>query len=313
MISFRYHIFTIAAIFLAIALGIVVGNIYVQPGLVNNLRSQTEALRGDMSELRAQVGDLETRESQLQQAGDILSELDEGGLAGVQVAIVTQDGADDRMLTQARESLDTAQAEVVAVLSVTERMGGTDSLARQDLAQIVGLSAESDPALLEKAAAALLAQRLANGATVPAEAAPGSDPLEQFLRGQFVRFPPRLPKISEEALPQFGGRDLVVVVLDGGEVEPTPDVASFMIPFVNELVRLGSNVAACESSSTDYAFVPTLRLVGRAGGTPMVTVDDVDLSTGGAALALGLERLLLLGEGGDYGIKGDVRPIPPLT
>ncbi|MEW6059451.1 MAG: copper transporter [Actinomycetota bacterium] len=313
MISFRYHVFTIAAVFLAIGLGIVVGNIYVQPGLVNNLRNQTEALRGDLSDLRAQVGDLETRESQLQRAGDILSLIDQGGLEGVQVAIVTHDGADDRMLAQARESFDTAQADLVAVLSVTDRMGMADALARQGLAQIVGMPAESDPAVLQRAAAALLAQRLSEGAPAPEGTSPAHDPLDELLREQFLRFPPGLPKVSEGSLPEFGGEGLVVVVLDGGQGELTLDPESFMVPFVEDLVRLGSTVAAGESSSTEYSFVPTLRADGPADGIRMVTVDDVDLSTGGAALVLGLERLLALGEGGNYGIKGDVQPIPPLT
>jgi hypothetical protein len=45
----------------------------------------------------------------------------------------------------------------------------------------------------------------------------------------------------------------------------------------------------------------------------MVTVDDLDFSVGGAALVLGLERLLL-GQGGNYGIKaGATAPLPPLT
>jgi hypothetical protein len=313
LISFRYHIFTIVAIFLAIGLGIVVGNIYVQPGLVDSLRSRTESLRGDLSDLRAQVSGLGTQVAQLQRAGDILSELDKGGLAGVEVAIVTQDGADDRMLAQTRNSLDTARADVMAVLSVTDRMEAADGLARQALAQIVGLPAESDPAVLEQAAAALLAQRLANGATVSTGVSPQSDPLDQLLRGQFLRFPSGQPKVSEAALAQFGGKDLVVVVLDGGQGEPTIDPESFMIPFVDELVRLGSDVAAGESASTDYPFVPTLRADGPADGTRMVTVDDVDLTAGGAALALALERLVLRGVGGDFGIKGDVRPIPSLT
>jgi hypothetical protein len=316
LISFRYHIFTIAAIFLAIGLGIVVGNIYVQPGLVNNLRSQTEELRGEMSDLRGQVSGLQTRVTQLQRAGDILSEVDAGGLEGVQIAIVTQDGADEGMLAQARESLDTAQADVVAVLSVTDRMGVAEALDREGLAQIVGMSAESDPAVLQKAAATLLARRLSEGAPTPEETSPSPapDPLDEFLQEQFLRFPAGLPKISEASLPEFGGNGLVVVVLDGGEGEPISDPERFMVPLVDEMVRLGGTVGAGESASTEYPFVTTLRGDGGpADGIRMVTVDDVDLSTGGTALVLGLERLLALGEGGNYGIKGDVRPIPPLT
>jgi hypothetical protein len=56
------------------------------------------------------------------------------------------------------------------------------------------------------------------------------------------------------------------------------------------------------------AFVPLLRDGGLDG---LVTVDDLDESRGGAELVLGLERLLLSGQGGDYGVKGDAAPLPP--
>ncbi|HZP90401.1 MAG TPA: copper transporter [Actinomycetota bacterium] len=311
MIPFRYHIFTIVAIFLAIGLGILVGNIYVQPGLVNNLQRNADSLSRQLSEFRAQVDRLNTQVSNLQLAGDILSQVDRGGLADVQVAIVTQDGVEPPMISQALRSLQEAKADVVAVMSVTDRMTLEDSTSRQALARIVGMSAESDPSDLQAAAATLLARRLAQGPVAPAGSLPQSDPLDELLRDQFLRFPPGLPKVSESALPAFGGKDLVVVALDGGQGQPIVAPDDFMIPLVQELVRLGSTVAAGESASTDYPFVPPLR--ANPPGARMLTVDDVDFSIGGAALVLGLERLVTLGEGGDYGIKGDVRPIPPLT
>jgi hypothetical protein len=50
----------------------------------------------------------------------------------------------------------------------------------------------------------------------------------------------------------------------------------------------------------------------RDGGVDgLVTVDDLDESRGGAALVLGLERRLLTGQGGDYGVKGGAAPLPP--
>jgi hypothetical protein len=310
LISFRYHLFTIVAIFLAIGLGILVGNIYVQPGLVNNLQRNADSLSRQLSEFRAEVDRLNTQVSDLQLAGDILSQVDRGGLAGVQVAIVTQDGVEQPMLSQALRSLQEARADVVAVLSATDRMTLSDATSRAALAHIVGMSADSDVADLQAAAATVLARRLAQG-PVAASGPPPADPLDELLREQFLRFPPGLPKVSESALPTLGGKGLVVVALDGGQGQPIVAPDDFMIPLVEQLVRSGATVAAGESASTDYAFVPPLR--ANPPSAQMLTVDDVDFSIGGAALVLGLERLLTLGEGGDYGIKGDVRPIPPLT
>jgi len=109
----------------------------------------------------------------------------------------------------------------------------------------------------------------------------------------------------------------LVIVLSGGRGEPLIDPQDFFVPLVEGLVERGATVAAGESVSTDYPFVPALRADGAAGdGTEpsMVTVDDLDFSVGGAALVLGLERLLVLGQGGNYGIKaGATAPLPPLT
>jgi hypothetical protein len=57
--------------------------------------------------------------------------------------------------------------------------------------------------------------------------------------------------------------------------------------------------------------VPFVDLLRRGGPDGVVTVDDVDESRGGAALVLGLQRLILTGEGGDYGVKDGSEPLPP--
>ena len=66
------------------------------------------------------------------------------------------------------------------------------------------------------------------------------------------------------------------------------------MPLVQELALDGVPVAAGESSVTpaDVSFVADVRDLG-AGGT--VTVDDLDLSMGAAALVLGLDDLLATG------------------
>ena len=310
MISFRYHIFTIVAIFLAIGIGLLVGNTVVQPGLVNDLRNRTDKLSVTAEELRGQVGILENQMSNFQRASDILPLVDRGGLIGVRVAIVTYDGVDSTLLSEVQNALATARADLVAVLSVTDRMAAADDATRKQLASLLGMPPDADPTELQAQAASSMAQRLADG--LPRLSGSSTDVLDELLRGEFLRFPPGSPKVSEGALAQFGGKGLVILVVAGGLGEPIVPTDAFMVPLVDALVQRGATVAAAESASTEYPFIATLRSNPPADGAPMVTVDDADFSIGGAALVLGLERLLLLGQGGDYGIKGDVRPIPPL-
>lgn len=313
MISLRYHVVTIVAVFLAVGLGLLAGNTVVQPALVRNLERQTEELRGDLADLRSRVSGLEAEAGKLEAAGDILSLVDDGGLEGIEVVVVTHDDVDGDLLTTARTSLDTAGAETMAVLSVTGRMSGEDGLARADLAAILGMPADADPAELLSVAAERLAERLVDGAEDPEDPEEEGDVLDDLLRGSFLGSLP--PGVSAGDLPGIGGADQVFLVVAGGTGEPAVLPEAFLLPLVRDLAERGVTVAAGESASTEYAFVSSLRSDGAVpDGTRMVTVDHLDFPIGGAALVLGLERLLTLGEGGHYGIRGDAAgPIPPLT
>jgi hypothetical protein len=315
LISFRYHIFTIVAIFLAVGLGLLFGTSVVQPALIADLRKQANQLSQDLSDTRAEVNDLKDQVSALQRAGDILASLDPGTLAGVPVVLVTHDGVDARLLSQARQSLSEAGVKLVAELSVTDRMAMGDDPSRQVLAQLLGMASGTQTSTLQARAAEVLAQRLAVGQ--PRRGVPGqaADILDGLLTANFLTTTPGSPAVSRGDLPGIGGKGQLVIVLSGGQGEPVIAPPDFFVPLVDGLVQRGATVAAGESVSTQYPFVPVLRTDGAVGdGARMVTVDDLDFSVGGAALVLGLERLLFLGQGGNYGIKaGATAALPPLT
>ena len=312
MISFRQHVFTIAAIFIAIGLGIVFGNTFVQPSLVRNLRDRTDSLAGALAERNARVTQLEDQLGQFQAVGNILPVLDTGGLAGKQMVIVTDDGVDPAVLAEARDALGEANADLAAVFSVTGRLAAPDPATQGSLANILQVPEGTTLADLEQRAAVELAGRLAVGLPRPVAGASPQDVLDELLKAGFLAFPSGFPKISVGALPDLGGQGVIVVTVAGGRGDPIVPPEDFMVPFVNELERRGASVAAGESSTTDYPFVGLLRASSSGtSGSGMVTVDDLDFSVGGAALVLGLERMLLTGQGGDYGIKaGATSAIP---
>ena len=55
MISFRYHIVTIIAVFLALAIGLLGGAAFVQPALQEQLQEQTDRLRNDLDDRTQQI------------------------------------------------------------------------------------------------------------------------------------------------------------------------------------------------------------------------------------------------------------------
>ena len=310
MISFRYHIITIVAIFLAVGLGLLVGNTVVQPSLVRDLERRTNDLRDSLADRWAEVGDLRDRVGQLERAGDVLRQLDSGGLTGVSVVVVTHQGVEAGLLAETRAALDEAQADTVAVLTITDRMAVVDDATRQRLATILGEPSDTDAAVLQRRAAEILAERLAVGPPHRDVPPVPDDVLDKLLTDPdgFLTS----PGITLDDLQRIGGRDQVVIVVSGGQGEPTVPAKDFMIPLVEGLVAHGARIAAGESASSDYAFVGDLRTDPAVSDRVIVTVDDLDLPIGGAALVLGLERLLASAEGGDYGIKeGATSPIPP--
>ena len=71
------------------------------------------------------------------------------------------------------------------------------------------------------------------------------------------------------------------------------------------------SVAAAEGLTSQPQFVEDLRASNALSGDQLVTVDDVDRAMGQIALDLGLQRLLDLGQGGDYGLKVNATDVIP--
>jgi hypothetical protein len=313
LISFRYHVFTIVAIFLAVALGIAVGNAYVQPALVRQLQNQTDDLRNRVRDLESQLTDSQGKYGRLLRGSDVLGVMDRGQLAGMPVIVVTEDGVDRDALTQARDALDAAKATVVAGLSITGRVSETDRTTHADLTDILGLAPSASADDVIAGLAETLARRLVAGPPRRGAQPSANDLLDELLRGQYLGFPAGFPNVGEGDLSDLGGRGELIVAVTGGEEPLALSPSSFMVPFVRAAIAEGARVAAAEPSATSEAFVETLRGTSDLDAAPLVTVDDAEFPIGGAGLVVGLERLITIGDGGDYGIKdGAEAPIPPI-
>lgn len=316
MITFRYHLVSVVAVFLAVGLGVLIGTTVLDQGIVATLRDRTETLSADLDQLRGRVSELETGLDRMEDFGDeILPYLVGGRLLGVPVVVVTQEGVDEATVGEARKALELSGAELVAVVSAADRMAARDRTAREELAALLGLPAATEPDQLMELAARALAVRLADGGPpleVGAEGAPPPpDLLRDLLSAGFLVS--RGPTLSDADLPGVGGGQ-VVLVLGGGDGEPALEPGAFLVPLVEALAARGVPVAAGESANTnsEYPFVPLLRTESEvAGDGTVLTVDDVDEVPGGVALVLGLEDLLTLGRGGDYGFKDGATSLIP--
>jgi hypothetical protein len=309
VISFRYHLITIMAIFLAIALGIVMGATFIQDPLLHQLQGQTDDLRRDNDNLRTDLARLGAQVAAISAFGEqTLPVLLRGRLTGREVVLVSQQGARARDVQDAREALSDAGARIEAHLTLQPRILATDDRSRRDLAEVLGIDAGSVSSDGELTAAALdaLATRLSRGGGSLSD--PESDPLLRLLAAGYLT----AGDLSAGDAPAVGGAGTVLVVIGGGEGAPAMEMDAVLLPLLRSAVATGVGLAV-ESTDSEYPFVNLVRsdddLADRVS-----TVDDLDLPPGRLALVLAIADLVDGGEVGHYGIDERTRDalMPPL-
>jgi hypothetical protein len=301
LISFRYHLVSIVSVFLALALGVLVGTTVVNQGVIDELNNRTNSAVKRAKDLEAQVGDLQ---GQLKEWSSFATAVEpllvEGQLPGNEVVLVTQEGVDPADLERVRRSLEDAGGSVVAELVVTRKMALTDEAARTELAEALGSFGTVDPTELSETAAQRLASRLTAG-----PGSPDSDLIDRLRTAGFL-------VLRGGGTPEDIGTSFQSIVLLAGGSDPrVVDPARFLQPLATSLVGSSRPLVAAETTQTALPFVGLIRSDGTLDGD-LVTVDNADQIPGRVAIVLGLRDLLASpGRGGDYGVKDGASGILP--
>jgi hypothetical protein len=118
------------------------------------------------------------------------------------------------------------------------------------------------------------------------------------------------PGLSDADLAGVGGPGQIVVVIDGGTGTSAASTGEVLLaPLVAALVDRQQPSAAGEGSDRTSTFLSTARDL--AGSGALVSVDGLDQSVGGSALVLGIDRWLLTGQGGAFGLGDQAsQPLP---
>jgi putative intracellular protease/amidase len=307
LISFRYHLVSIVAVFLALAVGVVMGTTVVKQGVVDQLKTRTDNLVNQTHTLQREVADLQT---QLKSAERFIADAEplllSAQLADRQVVMLTVQGVDPAEVDGVRRAFDQAGATVVAVLEVTARMAASDPAAQRALAAVLGAPPSATPESLVELAGRSLGNRLSTGPPSPSLDA-GSDLLQNMVTSHLVDV-----LAGAGNIPQIGTSEQALVVLAGGGQTPPPvDPQNFLVRVVQAAVDAARPVVAAETATTAYPFVPLIR-ENTTLDHHMVTVDDADLPEGRVAIVLGLRNLFATpGQGGDYGSKPGASSLLP--
>ncbi len=158
MYSFKYHLVTICAVFLALAVGLLLGAAIGGSGLLTTTTSDlVDSLFDRYSNLSTQNSELELESSQYQAlSGDFVDKWDDGKLAGKDVMIVAgTSGGDDSASSEVAGYVEAAGGRYVIVRVASEAFGTGDKAALSVLQSVL-------PAEEGVAYSTTLAQALAN-------------------------------------------------------------------------------------------------------------------------------------------------------
>jgi hypothetical protein len=119
VISFRYHIVSLVAVFLALAVGIVVGTTALNGPVTTDLRKQVNTLKSDRADLANQVKDLQ---GQVDNAGQFAStfgsQLVQNKLKGQKILIIGLPGASTGMQDGIASVIAAAGAQITGRLQL---------------------------------------------------------------------------------------------------------------------------------------------------------------------------------------------------
>jgi hypothetical protein len=307
VINLRYHIVSLVAVFLALALGIVMGSTVIDKAIVDELRDRVESVDNRAtntdrinSELRTQ---LETMQGFAVEARD---QLVLGRLRGVPVLVVAMQGVDRKPVEEVRDALATAQAVPAGTLLFTNKLRLDNDGDVRALATAVGASPTAGTDAIRRQAltrlAAVLDGAANDAALLPSLAAAG-----------FVGYEPPSPATTTSTLglASFPVANLRLVLVSGAGAEIGDDRAA--LPFAQALVsqtpasgQSGAPVArfvAAESGRDTpggrAVFVGALRTDSTIGSR-VSTVDNLESPIGQAAAVLALADVDE-GRSGHYG------------
>jgi Copper transport outer membrane protein, MctB len=314
VIDFRYHLVSLIAVFLAVALGIVIGTTQLNGPVLTNLQGQVTALQEDKRQLEDQT---QVLQDQLDDAGSfdeaIGPTLVQGALTGRSVLLVVADPDVDPGVVEGLTALISAAGSTV---TGTIRLSDSYGDPADDATVQSFLTGPGRPASVvlpdTDDVSAQLASALAQVVMVPGAASPEAgvqpDPADTATLLSGLE---ELDVLSQDTSSATAANAAVVLTtgtVGGGDAE---DRTAALVQLASALDTEGSGavVAGDRTAAADGGLVAAVRADQSVTGA-VSTVDNVTEPAGqiGTVLALAAEAR---GTSGEYGVGEDTQPVPP--
>jgi len=278
--SARYHATSLIAVFIALAVGILVGAEFGGNALNNTRRDLEHSLVGNLQDARSRADELNADLNRSNEFAErVYPALVRGRLQGKRFAIVALGGLPSPVTEEVEEALGPTGGRLVGVGVVREPVD-VNGLA-EDLAKTRFSGLRTNPDGLTELGTGL-GRQLVRGGTLP-----------EVVRGHLL----------SRASGSFGGLDGVIVVRDQPEEmgtvqrEKTNQLETALMDGITATRRPAVGV---ETSSDDSSSISFFQANGLA------SVDDVDMTAGKLATVFAL-----LGADGSFGVKGSADQLLP--
>lgn len=278
--SARYHATSLIAVFLALAVGILIGAEFGGDALTQTRKDLEHSLVGNLQDARSEAAELGGELGRSEEFGErVYPVLARDRLAGMQIGIVAFGGLPGEVTAAVEDALAPTGAKLVAVGVVREPVdinGLAGDLSKTRFAEL-----RTDPDQLTELGTGLGRQLVLGGT------------LTEVVRGH----------LFSRASGSFGGLDAMIVVRaqpeELGPVQKSraSQLEAAMLAGITatRVPTVGIEATTTEPSSISF-FV----------ANDLSTVDDVDLTAGKLAMVFAL-----LGTEGSFGVKGSADRLLP--
>lgn len=278
--SARYHATSLIAVFIALAVGILVGAEFGGDALNNTRRDLEHSLVGNLQDARSRADELNADLNRSDEFAErVYPALVRERLQGKRFAIVALGGLPSPVTEEVEEALGPTGGRLVGVGVVREPVD-INGLA-EDLARTRFSALRTDSDSLTGLGTGL-GRQLVLGGTLP-----------EVVRGH----------IFSRASGSFGGLDGVIVVRDQPEEMGTVQrekTNQLEAALMNGITATRRPAVGVETSSDDSSSISFFQASGLA------SVDDVDMTAGKLATVFAL-----LGADGSFGVKGSADQLLP--
>jgi hypothetical protein len=334
VIDFRYHLVSIVAVFLALAIGIVLGSTELQGTTYNFLDRTTAKLQGELNQTRGQLATAQAQANEGESYAQtvepaVLRDL----LPGQRLLIVTEPGASSAAVAGISAAAADADATVTGQIALQPKFFDTsattqDSLNQTtlDLDRSVNVPLTDTEGYQQQAAQLLAAEILVKSSAQPSDAAstnpsptdsptpnsPSSDAqsiLDAYASSGFL---------NTTGQPADQASLVVVVTPQTAPADGSGDqLDQLLVPLVSELAANSSATVVAGTQAGSGSGSPMAVLRSNNVANQVSTVDDADLYSGQTVVIQALALMLGGSKAASYGFAANgasaVAPSPAPT